>query len=277
MKKKILLLMTVLASFTVSQATEGYWVDVNFTRDSTMWIEALPELSVVNLNLQTAVDGDYLGFNVNGAFGRFAGAKYSYTPLNVENEEERFIYALRMHNNDDSHFTFPEIENAGKIKVHFLCGNASLNAEVTLQKLVGEEWVEFDPEIKFDVPPHDNSTTSFVLEKDLNITDSVKLRLKGPTLRNVHIYSVSISKVTTTGINTPDINKIKVYPVPASNHLTVSGLSGTASELQIVNVTGQTVKTIISSGAETPIDITDLQPGYYFIRAENRTLKFIKQ
>lgn len=74
-----------------------------------------------------------------------------------------------------------------------------------------------------------------------------------------------------------NISKITVYPVPASDQIIVSGLSEKTYDFLIMDVVGKTVKKIKSSGMETRINITDLHPGYYFIRVENRTLRFMKQ
>ena len=201
MKKIYILLLVMLFGINLLQAqsTEDYWVDVHFTRDSTTWLEAFPALQVVNFELSTMVDGEYQGSYFWGAFGRFAVAAYSYTPLNAENDQERFIYAFRMGNNATSQWVFPEVPNASKIKIHYICGNVSNPAEFTLQKYISGEgteaiWEEFDPVIKFSIPPHANSTISFFEEKDLNIQTPTKLRLKGPTLRNVHLFTLTIAK-----------------------------------------------------------------------------------
>jgi len=214
MKKRILLSLSVLAITFTMHATEEYWIDVNFTRDSTMWKEAFPPLVLsgdgLNLLSSPNPNGQYLGFGLNGAFGRFAVSNYNYTPFNAENIAEQFVYAIRLSNNQTSYWSFPGTSDVGKLKVNFLCGNATSEAQFTVQKFVrldgeGEDavevWEEFDPVVKFEVPPHNFSTTSSVIEKELNLTEPSKLRLKGPTLRNIHIYAMSISKNQNSGFN----------------------------------------------------------------------------
>lgn len=211
MKKKILLLTAMLVVLITAQANDDLWVDVNFTRDSTMWKEAFPALAVNGLNLQStpSPNGEYLGFGIDGAFGKFAVSNFSYTPFNTENITEQFIYAIRLHNNATSYWSFPGTSDVGKIKINAICGNATSDAQFTLQKFMGmdgegeeatEIWAEFEPAVTFIVPPHEFSTTSFVVEKTLNLTEPTKLRFKGPTLRNVHIFAMSISKNPNAGV-----------------------------------------------------------------------------
>jgi hypothetical protein len=217
MKRKLLLAVSVLAFTAFIHASDGYWIDVNFTRDSTMWKEAFPPLAVSGLNLQStpSPNGQYLEYGLDGAFGRFAVSNYNYTPFNTDNIAEQFIYAIRLHNNSTSYWSFPGTSDVGKVKLNLLCGNATLNAEIYLQKYVSGEgaetvWADFDPVVKFEVPPHAFSTSSFVLEKELNLTEPTKLRLKGPTLRNVHIYAMSISKNTSSSVENQWINNINI-------------------------------------------------------------------
>lgn len=214
--RKLTLLLTIglfMTSFT--HADDDLWIDVNFTRDSTLWLSAVPELSPKNYDFFTPLDGEYLDNKIQGAFGKFAVNNYSYTPVNVENIEEQFIYAVRLHNNEQSYWAFPGTSDVGSIKLNFLCGNAGNPAEIKVQYFDGieevpgedggepqqvEVWKDFNPAVVIDVPPHANSTSSFVAEKVLNLTEPSKLRLKGPTLRNVHIFAASISKNKNAGI-----------------------------------------------------------------------------
>jgi len=224
MKKKILLLAAMLVVLTTVQANDDLWVDVNFTRDSTMWKEAFPELAVNGLNLQStpSPNGQYLGFGIDGAFGKFAVSNFTYNPFNAENLTEKFIYAIRLHNNETSYWSFPGTSDVGKIKVNGICGNATLDAQFTLQKFMGMEgegetateiWAEFDPVVTFVVPPHAFSTTSFVVEQELNLTEPTKLRFKGPTLRNVHLFAMSISKNTNASVGENLMDQIQMHVV----------------------------------------------------------------
>ncbi|GAB1416695.1 hypothetical protein MASR2M117_21010 [Paludibacter sp.] len=215
MRKLTFLLAIGLFMTSFTYADDDLWVDVNFTRDSTLWLGAVPDLAVKNYDFLTTLAGEYLDYKMNGAFGRFAVVNFSYTPFNVENLEEKFIYAFRMHNNEDSYWAFPGTSDVGSVKLNFMCGNKTAAGEIKVQYFDGMEeipgqdggepqqieiWKDFNPAVVFEVPPHDNSTSSFVAEKVLNLTEPSKLRLKGPTLKNVHIFAASISKNKNSGV-----------------------------------------------------------------------------
>lgn len=215
MRKLTLLLTIGLLITSFSKADDDLWVDVNFTRDSTLWLGAVPELGAKNFDFMTPLEGEYLDFKMQGAFGRFAVNNYEYTPFNVENLEEKFIYAFRMHNNDLSYWSFPGTSDVGSIKLNFLCGNGTAEGEIKVQYFEGMEevpggegeesqyneiWKDFNPAVVINVPPHAFGTSSFVDEKVLNLTEPSRLRLKGPTLKNVHIFAASISKNKGSGV-----------------------------------------------------------------------------
>jgi len=71
---------------------------------------------------------------------------------------------------------------------------------------------------------------------------------------------------------------IKIYPNPTSDQLNISGLLTTQKLISITNVIGEVVKTVeTNSNQSLNIDIENLSPGVYFIVANNRALKFIKE
>jgi len=244
MKKKILLLSVVLAAFATLQASEDYWVDLNFTRDSVMWKNVFPPLVVAGYSSQCVplANTDYLGYTCDGTFGKFAVSNYVYTPINAENINEQFIYAFRVTSNSaTTHWTFPGTSDVGKIKVHVLCGNATADGEFTLQKYVSGEgaeaiWEEFDPVVKFVVPAHAFSTTSFVVEKTLNISVPTKLRFKGPAVKNVHFYAVTISKNTNSAVDANLMDKIRINLVGRSLEVKYNDMDFTASVYNLAGI-----------------------------------------
>ena len=81
-----------------------------------------------------------------------------------------------------------------------------------------------------------------------------------------------------TGINTVENNNLTVYPNPAHNHLQFVMSNGQLVEsVQILDITGKTVKTIISGKAKQSIDISTLQNGIYFVKIGTQIQKFIKE
>lgn len=84
-----------------------------------------------------------------------------------------------------------------------------------------------------------------------------------------------------TGVSEFDGSTIKIFPNPASNVLTISGISNIKS-LEVLNIYGQLIyKKSISSENSLTLHISDFKPGVYFLKMtdEDRnviTEKFIK-
>lgn len=215
MKKNLLLLLVLLAGSTTLLQAQDNWIDVNFTRDSTMWLASFPPLAVNTYSLQCTpvADNTYLGFKFDGTFGKFAVINYSYTPFNSDNLQQKLIYAFRLSSTSTTtNMTFPEVPNVGKIRVNLLCGNATADGQFTLQKYISgdapdEVWADFDPVVSFTAPAYGTATTSFTVEKELNIAGPIRLRFKGPAGRNVHLYTVTISKNTNSAVSEEMMNK----------------------------------------------------------------------
>lgn len=91
---------------------------------------------------------------------------------------------------------------------------------------------------------------------------------------------MSASKINT--VKTADSRlSIISYPNPARNKLTVEGNSGIFSNLKIFNSRGQnvTLKVKISpqNTSRVDINISELSPGIYFIKADGKSVSFLKQ
>ena len=205
----------VLMVTSEAEETDEYWIDINFTRDSTLWKAAIPPLVVNGLNIQSSLNGNYLGYNCAGAFGKFAVSNYVYTPFNVQNLNEKFIYSFRISTNKTNQWIFPVLPNIGEIKVHYLNGSNVDSTVIPLQKNIAEigqspNWVDFDPKIEITAPVHAFSANSFVFEKVLNLDGITQLRFAPSSTYNFCIYAVSISKNQLTDINEENENDIKL-------------------------------------------------------------------
>jgi uncharacterized Ntn-hydrolase superfamily protein len=83
----------------------------------------------------------------------------------------------------------------------------------------------------------------------------------------------------------PSIDKqggIKVFPNPASDKLTISGLQFTINEIEIYNSLHELVKKIKVEEKDTVIDLSELPAGIYFLKATNdkgekAETKFVKE
>ncbi len=93
---------------------------------------------------------------------------------------------------------------------------------------------------------------------------------------NTLTYNI-VFTVTSTGISNNHImSGLSLYPVPATDRLTISGLEG-MKEFNIVNITGKVARKVLVTGDVMVLNISDLDKGIYFVHAESSTLKFIKE
>jgi hypothetical protein len=71
-----------------------------------------------------------------------------------------------------------------------------------------------------------------------------------------------------------------IYPVPANNSLTVENIPPHAV-IQILNIQGQLIKTLVANDGKTNIDISNLARGVYIVEAKTENVievkKFVKE
>jgi hypothetical protein len=90
------------------------------------------------------------------------------------------------------------------------------------------------------------------------------------------IYSVVFSVDAGTGISRSSYSGITIFPVPALDQLTISGLAK-VSRLDIIDIKGKVLRKVEITGEELTLNISDLPDGIYFLRTESETVKFIKE
>ncbi len=95
--------------------------------------------------------------------------------------------------------------------------------------------------------------------------------------------SVSLMDIFASGVNVSEINEtssFNVYPNPASDFVKVSTDNSQQTTVRIYNVLGMLVEEIEVNANETEINVSDYNPGIYFINIETEngsvTKKFIK-
>jgi hypothetical protein len=95
---------------------------------------------------------------------------------------------------------------------------------------------------------------------------------------------LAVNYLDVTGF--PDAGEVtqqmSVYPNPCLNTLAFSSAIGQAANISVVDLAGKEVLSINSSaGFNSPIDVSILKPGYYFLRIniddQAFTTKFVKQ
>jgi hypothetical protein len=105
-------------------------------------------------------------------------------------------------------------------------------------------------------------------------TSTVIVTAEDGTTQN--LYSVVFSLDIQNGTPGSMSQGISLFPNPALNQLTITGLAK-VNRLDIIDPTGKVVRRIEITGNEITIDISNLSNGIYFLRTESQTLKFIKE
>lgn len=91
--------------------------------------------------------------------------------------------------------------------------------------------------------------------------------------------NVTVQVNTCTGIKEiTNTNSFIIYPNPTSVQLNISGLDKNQNFIILTDLLGKTINKINSNNAESiSINIENLSPGVYFISANNKCYKFIKE
>lgn len=88
-------------------------------------------------------------------------------------------------------------------------------------------------------------------------------------------YTITFN--VTTGIYNANAKAFNVYPNPARDQITIEGLKANVTEVRLLDITGKVIKTITVTGDRMLVDLSDLNPGYYFIKAGNSANRLVKQ
>lgn len=81
---------------------------------------------------------------------------------------------------------------------------------------------------------------------------------------------------TTTGVDADVIDGVSVFPNPVKDVLNVNGLTS-ASQVQVVNISGSIVKTALLANSNATLDVADLANGVYFLLYNDTQVKFVKK
>lgn len=92
-----------------------------------------------------------------------------------------------------------------------------------------------------------------------------------PVITNEAVYMMEVS----TEVQGQEQGQVRVWPNPAKDALFVEGASGTA--ICVLDMTGRTVKTARLSSGISGIDISDLLPGLYTLRAREGNAYFVEK
>jgi len=141
---------------------------------------------------------------------------------------------------------------------------------------------EFDP-----ISINDNCTVANITN-DLNNSSSLTNQLldEGMNVINWTIVdgnnneatcSTVIIVDTYTGINDIDNNNISIYPNPTSNFIQIENLQTEANTIDILDITGEIVKTVSSNSKNIKIDVSTLEKGVYIVKVGETVTRFVKK
>jgi hypothetical protein len=147
---------------------------------------------------------------------------------------------------------------------------ATLNYAVTLD--VGTTTI---PTVSYTIADN-NATAVLTNATDLSGDEAARTTTVTVTAENgtQQTYSIIFS-IDNTGFAEHKLH-FSIYPVPADNFIKVSGLK-TGTKLDIINITGVKVRTIVVTDQVMDLEISDLNKGVYLLRSDSNTQRFVKK
>lgn len=80
------------------------------------------------------------------------------------------------------------------------------------------------------------------------------------------------------GLGEAKESSLELYPNPATNLLTLAGLSETIDMVTITNINGQVMNVVHTNGAKSlDVNIEELSRGVYFVQFGDQNIRFVKQ
>lgn len=113
----------------------------------------------------------------------------------------------------------------------------------------------------------------YLLRSDNSTDFSVVVKNGDPV---VGVHRVTFSKKQSTGMESGRAEQVRIYPNPVQESLHMSGLSE-GCRVEIVALDGRVVKSVVATGGDLSLPVTDLMPGSYLLKTAGSTLKFIKR
>ncbi len=90
-------------------------------------------------------------------------------------------------------------------------------------------------------------------------------------------YSLSnLNCITSVNAIEEPVSELKIYPNPANNYIIIESENSMDSEYVLISVMGQIIKTGRLHDHYTEINLSDVNPGLYFIKAGNKSYKIEK-
>ncbi|MBK9633451.1 MAG: T9SS type A sorting domain-containing protein [Bacteroidetes bacterium] len=108
-------------------------------------------------------------------------------------------------------------------------------------------------------------------------TEPTFLRCYKDASNNLNFTERDCAFISTSILNQKKVDKIKLFPNPASDYLVIDNQSNESIQVKILNNIGQTNSIIKLEKGNNRIDLNELNNGIYFILSDNYLLKtFVK-
>jgi hypothetical protein len=82
---------------------------------------------------------------------------------------------------------------------------------------------------------------------------------------------------TSTGIDNPLAEKLKVFPNPSDGNITIQGANIRNAQVSILNSIGKNVKQMKLKDNTNYLNLNDLKPGFYFIKIEDNNNEAVRK
>ena len=109
--------------------------------------------------------------------------------------------------------------------------------------------------------------------------NSMKVNYLGDSLKVFEYGNIQKINFRTTTSGVKDLEsevQYSLFPNPASNYVSVSGISEYPLNASVYGISGSKVLTVMLYSPDDRIDISSLQTGTFFIKLNNKILKFEK-
>lgn len=207
-----------------------------------------------------AVDPQFVALDVTVPPGNYTYSIYTRWPAAVDYDAapaNKPFLRIKGHGNGDA------ADNASLIDVvpNYSTGNTLADwIQTTGQVVIPAASDGTDLKIRFSVGKLGGSNTAPTNLAEIMLIDNVSLKFDST-------LSVADNK----------INDIQVFPNPAGKFIMFSGIDG-QSNIDLFNISGKRVKSLIVNSSDSQIDVSDLTNGVYLARInKNKTTLFVKK
>lgn len=124
---------------------------------------------------------------------------------------------------------------------------------------------------KFGVSLPDFAPSNSLIVGDFNHDNKIDF-----SFTNIHVgLTILLNTSITTSNANAEISDVKLFPNPCLDFLNLENLKQ-GEDITITNGFGKVIKKVISQNQKVKIDVSEINPGIYFVKLSNKTFKFIK-